>query len=134
LQAAAKPAITADVSSSTKAEPIDAEHGPGLRVRVAVLGASGYAARELVAILAGHPGARLSRLITPAHGRKEPFPIEQSHPALRGRSSVPCVPLDLGNLSGPEVVAAVGAPDVDVAFLATTSYRSCWMRGCASST
>ncbi len=119
MQAATKTEITGGSSPSTKAEAADLESGPGLRVRAAVLGASGYAARELVAVLARHPGARLARLITPAHGRKQPFPIEQAHPALRGRSSVLCVPLDLGGLSGPEMLAAVGAPDLDVVFLAT---------------
>lgn len=55
-------------------------------VRVAVAGATGYAGRELIAILARHPQARIVRLMS--SGRRKPaaesFPIEDSHSSLRG--------------------------------------------------
>src|SRR5204862_552518 len=111
-------------------------------VRVAVAGATGYAGRELIAILARHPQARIVRLMssglkspsppaplpqggegrTKAEGRSQSrdaaggrgsFPIEQSHPVLRGlgaRASRPhevsstlCHPLDLEDLTPSDV-------------------------------
>ena len=72
-------------SPSTKAQSADLKSRPVLPVRAAVLGASGYVGRELLALLARHPDARVVRLISSASGGKKPFPIEQAHPALRGR-------------------------------------------------
>jgi len=118
-------------------------------VRVAVAGATGYAGRELIAILARHPQARIVRLMssglkspslpaplpqsgegrTKTEGRSQSrggaggrgsFPIEQSHPVLRGlgaRASRPhevsstlCHALDLEDLT---------PSDVDLVFVAT---------------
>src|SRR2546427_6700408 len=62
-------------------------------VRVAVAGATGYAGRELIAILARHPHARIVRLMSSGRGKPqsgdgstipESLPIEYSHPVLRG--------------------------------------------------
>jgi N-acetyl-gamma-glutamyl-phosphate reductase len=88
-------------------------------VRAALLGASGYVGRELLTLLARHPHARVVRLISSALDGKGPFPIAQAHPALHGRFSVPCLPLDLEGLAGSEVLEAVAASEVDVVFLAT---------------
>jgi N-acetyl-gamma-glutamyl-phosphate reductase len=88
-------------------------------VRAAVLGASGYVGRELLTLLARHPEARVVSLISSSLDAKRPFPIEQVHPALRGRFSIPCLPLDLEGLAGSELLAAVSASEVDVVFLAT---------------
>jgi len=88
-------------------------------VRAAVLGASGYVGRELLTLLARHPEAGVVSLISSSLDAKRPFPIEKVHPALRGRFSVPCLPLDLEGLAGSEVLAAVAASKVDVVFLAT---------------
>jgi N-acetyl-gamma-glutamyl-phosphate reductase len=88
-------------------------------VRAAVLGASGYVGRELLTLLARHPRAAVVRMISSHLDGKVPFPIEQAHPALRGRLSVPCRPLDLEGLAGPELLEAVAAAEVDVVFLAT---------------
>jgi len=99
-------------------------------VRVAVAGATGYAGRELIAILARHPQARIVRLMSSGRGKPqsgngsttpESLPIECSHPVLRGAlgarasrphevSSTLCHPLDLEDLT---------PSDVDVVFLAT---------------
>jgi N-acetyl-gamma-glutamyl-phosphate reductase len=64
------------------------------------------------------------RLISSALDGKSPFPIEQAHPALRGRLSVPCLPLNLEGLSGSEVLEAVAASEADVVFLATPQETS----------
>src|SRR2546427_58405 len=99
-------------------------------VRVAVAGATGYAGRELIAILARHPHARIVRLMSSGRGKPqsgdgsttpESFPIEYSHPVLRGAlgarashsprpSSTLCHPLNLEDLTPSEV---------DLVFLAT---------------
>ena len=88
-------------------------------VRAAVLGASGYVGRELLTLLARHPNASVVRLISSHLDGKRPFPIEQAHPTLRGRFSVPCLPLNLEGLAGSELLDAVAASEVDVIFLAT---------------
>src|SRR5439155_6133512 len=118
-------------------------------VRVAVAGATGYAGRELIGILARHPQARIVRLMSSGRGKapgrshsrnpagdRASFPIEQSHPVLRGLgargsrslrsepalseakgqarprevSSTLCHPLDLEDLTPSEA---------DLVFLAT---------------
>ena len=87
--------------------------------RATVVGATGYAGRELLELLAGHPKVRVARLISSHLDAKSPFPIEQFHPVLRGRFAVPCRPLNLEGLGAAEVLEAVGASEVDVVFLAT---------------
>ena len=70
-------------------------------VRVAIVGASGYAGAELVRLLAGHPDVEISALH--ARGRNTPLADEFPHLA----------PLGLRLVDG-----APGPGDVDVAFLA----------------
>ena len=87
-------------------------------VRVAVVGATGYAGRELIRILRHHPGARMARLMSSGRSVKEPLPIEKSHPSLRrpenasgaGRHATWCTPLQL---------EALTTSDLDLVFLAT---------------
>lgn len=79
-------------------------------VRVAIAGATGYAGRELIALLARHPFARIARLMSSGRTEKQPFPIAQSHPGLRALSQLTCHPLRAGDLTKEEV---------DVVFLAT---------------
>jgi N-acetyl-gamma-glutamyl-phosphate reductase len=92
--------------AATKARPARADK----TVRIAVAGATGYAGREVVSLLVRHPLARIVHLASSGRSGKGSSPIEHSHPALRGRSSVPCQPLGLEDL------AASGA---ELAFLAT---------------
>jgi N-acetyl-gamma-glutamyl-phosphate reductase len=79
-------------------------------VRAAVAGATGYAGLELLRLLARHPQARVMRLMSSGRDGKKEFPIEQSHPSLRGKFSVPCRPLAL---------EACDPSEVDLVFLAT---------------
>jgi N-acetyl-gamma-glutamyl-phosphate reductase len=82
---------------------------PSAVVRTAIVGATGYAGRELVTLLARHPHARLARLMSSGRGSQEARPLEQFHPALRGRGLF-CNPLRPEELDGAEL---------DVVFLAT---------------
>ncbi len=61
------------------------------KIDVAVIGASGYAARELLRLLVGHPAARVT-LATSRQG--ESARVEDLHPALRGRIRLACDPYD----------------------------------------
>jgi N-acetyl-gamma-glutamyl-phosphate reductase len=89
---------------------------PSRIVRVAIAGATGYAGRELITLLARHPFARITRLMSSGRTEKQPFPIEQSHAALRAtplpRAAAPlnCYPLRIEDLSKSEV---------DLVFLST---------------
>ena len=79
-------------------------------VHAAVIGATGYAGCELLTILARHPAAKVTCLMSSGRDGKKAFAIEQSHPRLRGRFSVLCEPLNV------EQVLSSGS---DVVFLAT---------------
>ena len=94
-------------------EAVGASHlnnAPQATVRVAVAGATGYAGRELLRLLAHHPHTRVTRLMSSGRHEKKEFPIEHSHPMLRGKFGVPCQPLSLEELVPSEV---------DLVFLAT---------------
>ena len=79
-------------------------------VHAAVIGATGYAGCELLTLLARHPAASVTCLMSSGRDGKKAFAIEHSHPRLRGRFSVLCEPLDV------EQVVTSGS---DVVFLAT---------------
>src|SRR5882724_2694234 len=66
-------------------------------IRVAILGASGYSALELMKILLRHPAAKITALTT---RQAEPRPVGQVHPSLAGR-----LDLALENLSPDEIAA-----------------------------
>ncbi len=85
-------------------------NAPQSTVRVAVAGATGYAGRELLRLLARHPHTRVTRLMSSGRHEKKAFPIEHSHPMLRGKFDVLCQPLSLESLVPSEV---------DLVFLAT---------------
>ena len=84
-------------------------------VRVGVAGATGYAGLELLRLLARHPLARVTRLMSSGRDGKKEFPIEDSHPSLRGKFKVPCQPLS---------VEALPPSDVDLVFLATPHHTA----------
>lgn len=75
-------------------------------VHAALIGATGYAGGELLSILARHPFASVTRLMSSGRSGKKAFPIEDVHPKLRGRFATLCEPLDIEQMeaSGCEVV------------------------------
>ena len=62
--------------------------------RIAILGATGYTALELIKFLLRHPGVEITALTS----REETAPVDRVHPSLSGRLSLP-----LENLSAKEV-------------------------------
>jgi len=83
---------------------------PRQSVRAGVVGATGYAGRELLTLLARHPSVRLSRLMSSGRDGRGPFPIEQAHPTLRRQ---------LTRLCGPLKAEELAPPEVELVFLAT---------------
>jgi N-acetyl-gamma-glutamyl-phosphate reductase len=79
-------------------------------VHAAVIGATGYAGCELLTILARHPAASVTCLMSSGGEGKRALPIEASHPKLRGQFKILCEPLNV------QQVVSSGA---DVVFLAT---------------
>ena len=74
---------------------------------VAIVGASGYAARELIRILLNHPGAR----ITVATSRQDEAPrLDALHPSLTGRIDLACEPFDADRVADRAGVAFLGLP------------------------
>jgi len=74
---------------------------------VAIVGASGYAARELMRILLNHPGAR----ITVATSRQDESPrLDALHPSLAGRISLACQPFNADLVAEKAQVAFLGLP------------------------
>lgn len=67
----------------------------GPKQRVAILGASGYSALELIKLLLRHPIAEITALTT---RHAEPRPVGEVHPSLAGR-----LDLSLENLSAEAV-------------------------------
>jgi N-acetyl-gamma-glutamyl-phosphate reductase len=68
----------------------------GSKQRVAILGASGYSALELIKLLLRHPHAEITALTT---RKSEPQPVGEVHPSLQGR-----LDLSFENLA-PEAIA-----------------------------
>ena len=77
--------------------------------RVAVVGATGYAGRELIVWLARHPRVRIARLISSGRQGPASFPVEESHPQFRGLGLPECTDFRLRGLH---------ADEIDLAFLA----------------
>ena len=75
--------------------------------RVAIVGASGYASRELIRILLGHPGAKL----TVATSRQdEGTRVDALHPSLARRTDLSCEPFDADRIAQEAQVAFLGLP------------------------
>jgi N-acetyl-gamma-glutamyl-phosphate reductase len=76
-------------------------------VGVAIVGASGYGSRELIRILLGHPGAK----ITLATSRQDEAPrLDALHPSLTGRINLVCEPFDADAVAERAKVAFLGLP------------------------
>jgi N-acetyl-gamma-glutamyl-phosphate reductase len=76
---------------------------------VAIVGASGYTARELLRILLGHPGARVVMVTS----RQDEAPrVDALHPSLRGRSDLVCEPFDPDQVAKRANIAFLALPHV----------------------
>lgn len=76
---------------------------------VAIVGASGYAALELIRILLRHPGVR----ITVATSRQDEAPrLDDLHPSLVGRTDLACEPFDADRVAKAAQVAFLALPHV----------------------
>lgn len=65
-------------------------------IGVAIVGASGYASRELIRILLNHPGVT----ITAATSRSDEAPrLDNLHPSLAGRIDLACEPFDADRIA-----------------------------------
>ncbi len=74
---------------------------------VAIVGASGYASRELIRILLNHPGAK----VTAATSRADESPrVDALHPSLAGRIDLTCQPFDPDRIAEVAQVAFLGLP------------------------
>jgi N-acetyl-gamma-glutamyl-phosphate reductase len=88
-------------------------------IRAAVAGASGYAGRELIALLARHPNARLTRLMSSGQRHSEAIPLEKLHPSLRGVAGPDRVNQGLPWAIEPLQAEELTLEEADVVFLAT---------------
>jgi N-acetyl-gamma-glutamyl-phosphate reductase len=78
-----------------------------VKIGVAVVGASGYASRELIRILLNHPGAK----VTVATSRSDEAPtLAALHPTLAGRIDLACEPFDADGVASAASVAFLGLP------------------------
>ncbi len=76
-------------------------------IDVAVVGASGYAARELIRILLNHPGARVAMATS---RQDEGTRVDALHPSLAHRLNLTCEPFDADRVAGAAKVAFLGLP------------------------
>jgi N-acetyl-gamma-glutamyl-phosphate reductase len=76
-------------------------------IGVAIVGASGYAARELIRILLGHPQVR----ITVATSRHDDEPrLDALHPSLARRIDLKCEAFDAGRVAAQASLAFLALP------------------------
>ena len=73
------------------------------KVRVAILGGSGYTGVELIKILLRHPGAEVVAITS-----RQSEHIADLHPSLLGRLDIRCEPFDADALKGKGVQCAFG--------------------------
>ncbi len=67
------------------------------QLRVAIIGASGYAGAELARLLAGHPHARV--VLATASGERAGVQLSDLFPALRGVCDIACQELDVERIA-----------------------------------
>jgi len=65
-------------------------------VRIGIVGATGYVGLELVRLLSGHPGFRMTELVSQSHAGK---PFSEVHPAFRSVVDLPCTDLSADRLA-----------------------------------
>ncbi len=66
-------------------------------IKIAVVGATGYAGAELVRILTGHPEASLVLITSRQYAGK---PFAEIYPAMTGVVDLKCIPCDVDTVSG----------------------------------
>lgn len=76
---------------------------------VAIVGASGYTARELFRILLGHPGARIVMATSTQEGTPR---VDALHPSLTGRLGLTCERFDPGAVAAAAPIAFLALPHV----------------------
>jgi N-acetyl-gamma-glutamyl-phosphate reductase len=84
----------------------EAEENNHQTTRVAILGATGYAGRELITLLIRHSSVEIVRLMSSGRDGQRQLPIEDAHPTLRDVCDVSVQPLNLDEVvaSGAELV------------------------------
>lgn len=88
-------------------------------IDVAIVGASGYAARELFRILLNHPGARVAMATS---RQDEGTRVDALHPSLARRVDLPCEPFDADRVADTAKVAFLGLPHT-ASFAVTPALR-----------
>lgn len=78
-------------------------------IDVAIVGASGYTARELFRILFRHPGARV---VMATSRQDEGTRVDALHPTLQGRTDLACEPFDADRVAERARFAFLGLPHV----------------------
>jgi N-acetyl-gamma-glutamyl-phosphate reductase len=73
------------------------------KVKIAILGGSGYTAVELIKLLLRHPGAVIAAVTS-----RQDEPIAELHPSLFGRIDLRCEPFHAGTLKAKGVQVAFG--------------------------
>ncbi len=76
-------------------------------IDAAIVGASGYAARELFRILLNHPGARVAMATS---RQDEGTRVDALHPSLARRVDLTCEPFDADRVAESAKVAFLGLP------------------------
>ncbi len=72
------------------------------KVKVAIVGATGYTGGELVRLLLQHPNAELVGLFRLSS--EEAVPLHKAHPHLRGLTKLECVPYNEAQLDGLDAI------------------------------
>src|SRR5262249_24110233 len=93
-----------------------------MKVKVGILGGSGYTAAELIKILLRHPNAEIVAVTS----RQEGTPlVAELHPSLTGRIALRCEPFDADRLLAPGVECAFGClpPGASITILPTRLAR-----------
>jgi N-acetyl-gamma-glutamyl-phosphate reductase len=85
------------------------------KVRIAIIGASGYSGAELVRLLHGHPNAVITHLAAGSAAGKE---LAELYPALRGLKLPTMEKLEAADLAGRADVAFLALPHTESAKLA----------------
>jgi len=72
------------------------------KLKVAIVGATGYTGGELARILLQHPYVQITTLLRLSS--EEALPLHKAHPHLRGLTELECVPYDESLLEGVDAV------------------------------